>query len=77
MLHQLCLRFIVLFFCVCVGNREEEEGEEREKMAPEGRRIKQARKILVRDLNPVLTCSLCGGYFVDATCLVECLHVCK
>ncbi|XP_076326055.1 uncharacterized protein LOC143233582 [Tachypleus tridentatus] len=26
------------------------------------------------DVNPYLTCVLCGGYFVDATTVTECLH---
>ncbi|KAF7264998.1 hypothetical protein GWI33_021757, partial [Rhynchophorus ferrugineus] len=32
------------------------------------------QKKLVRDLNVVLTCRLCEGYFIDATALVDCLH---
>lgn len=35
------------------------------------------KKILVKDLNPYLTCTLCGGYYVDATALIDCLHVCE
>ncbi|KAM7301901.1 polycomb complex protein BMI-1 [Ixodes scapularis] len=31
------------------------------------------RKKLV-ELNPHLTCVLCGGYFIDATTIIECLH---
>lgn len=31
------------------------------------------RKKLI-ELNPHLTCVLCGGYFVDATTIIECLH---
>ena len=27
--------------------------------------------------NPLMTCILCGGYFVDATTIVECLDTCK
>lgn len=26
------------------------------------------------ELNPHLTCVLCGGYFIDATTIIECLH---
>ncbi|XP_028134895.1 protein suppressor 2 of zeste-like [Diabrotica virgifera virgifera] len=36
---------------------------------------KDRRKILVRDLNEVITCRLCEGYLVDATALTECFHV--
>ncbi|PSN53259.1 hypothetical protein C0J52_04913 [Blattella germanica] len=32
------------------------------------------RKPRVRDLNAHLICFLCGGYYVDATTIVECLH---
>lgn len=31
-------------------------------------------KIQLTDLNPHLLCVLCGGYLVDATTIIECLH---
>ncbi|KAL8560246.1 hypothetical protein ACOMHN_005979 [Nucella lapillus] len=31
-------------------------------------------KIRVNDLNQHLMCVLCGGYFIDATTIIECLH---
>ena len=31
----------------------------------------------IRDLNPHVVCSLCAGYFVDATTITECLHTCR
>lgn len=34
--------------------------------------------IRIRDVNPHIICSLCFGYFIDATSIVECLHTfCK
>ncbi|XP_075229937.1 uncharacterized protein LOC142329332 [Lycorma delicatula] len=33
-----------------------------------------SRKLKVTDLNPHLICVLCGGYYVDATTIIECLH---
>ncbi|XP_018318412.1 protein suppressor 2 of zeste [Agrilus planipennis] len=33
------------------------------------------RKIYVKDLNPYITCNLCNGYLIEATTLVDCLHV--
>ncbi|XP_029639900.1 polycomb complex protein BMI-1 isoform X1 [Octopus sinensis] len=30
--------------------------------------------IKITELNPHLTCILCGGYFIDATTIIECLH---
>ncbi|CAG9853546.1 unnamed protein product [Phyllotreta striolata] len=35
----------------------------------------KCKKILLKDLNSVITCKLCQGYFIDATALTECLHV--
>ncbi|GLV38366.1 Posterior sex combs [Carabus blaptoides fortunei] len=32
------------------------------------------RRILVKDLNDNLICSLCGGYLVDATSVIDCSH---
>ncbi|KAM6175832.1 polycomb group RING finger protein 2 isoform 1-T2 [Erethizon dorsatum] len=31
-------------------------------------------RIRITELNPHLMCALCGGYFIDATTIVECLH---
>ncbi|XP_049846879.1 protein suppressor 2 of zeste-like [Schistocerca gregaria] len=31
-------------------------------------------RLLLRELNPYILCTLCGGYFIDATTIVECLH---
>jgi len=35
------------------------------------------RTVKLRDLNEHITCSVCGGYFVDATTITECLHTCE
>lgn len=34
-------------------------------------------RIKITELNPHLICVLCGGYFIDATTIIECLHSCK
>ncbi|XP_047375322.1 polycomb complex protein BMI-1-like, partial [Sciurus carolinensis] len=31
-------------------------------------------RIKITELNPHLRCVLCGGYFIDATTIIECLH---
>lgn len=39
-----------------------------------------SREVIIKicDLNPHVVCSLCAGYFVDATTITECLHTfCK
>lgn len=34
--------------------------------------------LLLRTLNPYITCPICNGYFVDATTVLDCLHTfCK
>jgi len=36
------------------------------------------KKILLKDVNEIITCRLCEGYFIDATTITECLHTfCK
>lgn len=35
------------------------------------------RKIRLSTLNNHITCEICGGYFIDATTVTECLHTCK
>lgn len=30
----------------------------------------------ITELNPHLLCVLCGGYYIDATSIIECLHAC-
>ena len=34
-------------------------------------------KLKLSELNPHLICVLCGGYLIDATSIVECLHSCE
>ena len=34
-------------------------------------------KVLLRELNPMITCFICKGYIVNAITLTECLHSCK
>jgi len=36
----------------------------------------QIFKIRIRDINTHIVCSLCAGYFIDATTITECLHTC-
>lgn len=36
------------------------------------------RNVLLRDVNDYISCFLCGGYLVEATTIVDCLHTfCK
>lgn len=34
-------------------------------------------RLQLRELNPHLLCVLCGGYLIDATTIIECIHSCK
>lgn len=31
----------------------------------------------VKEFNEVITCYLCGGYYIEATTINECVHTCK
>ncbi|XP_057174249.1 polycomb group RING finger protein 2 isoform X3 [Ursus arctos] len=42
--------------------------------APHPGIMHRTTRIKITELNPHLMCALCGGYFVDATTIVECLH---
>ncbi|XP_059145372.1 polycomb complex protein BMI-1-B-like, partial [Physella acuta] len=33
-----------------------------------------AKRLRISELNPHLLCALCGGYLIDATTIIECLH---
>ena len=35
------------------------------------------KKPNIAEISPHLICALCGGYLIDATTIVECLHSCK
>lgn len=35
------------------------------------------RTVGLKNLNSNITCPLCGGYFAEATTIMECLHSCK
>ncbi|KAM6368516.1 polycomb group RING finger protein 2 isoform 4-T6 [Pluvialis apricaria] len=37
-------------------------------------KMHRTTRIKITELNPHLMCALCGGYFIDATTIVECLH---
>ena len=39
--------------------------------------LEMLRSMKIQDLNSHILCVLCGGYLVDATTIVECLHSCK
>ncbi|XP_059733798.1 polycomb group RING finger protein 2 isoform X5 [Bos javanicus] len=42
--------------------------------APHPSTMHRTTRIKITELNPHLMCALCGGYFIDATTIVECLH---
>ncbi|XP_026699192.1 polycomb complex protein BMI-1-like, partial [Athene cunicularia] len=37
-------------------------------------KMHRTTRIKITELNPHLMCVLCGGYFIDATTIIECLH---
>lgn len=40
-------------------------------------RMHRTTRIPITHLNTHLTCVLCGGYLIDATTIIECLHSCE
>ncbi|XP_030799889.1 uncharacterized protein LOC115901394 [Camarhynchus parvulus] len=42
--------------------------------APRHAKMHRTTRIKITELNPHLMCVLCGGYFIDATTIIECLH---
>ncbi|XP_042903641.1 polycomb group protein Psc isoform X2 [Parasteatoda tepidariorum] len=36
--------------------------------------MNKSTRLKITDLNPHLSCILCGGYFIDATTITECVH---
>lgn len=43
----------------------------------EWRAVKPTKQLKVPEFNDILGCSICGGYLIDATTVVECIHSCK
>lgn len=39
-------------------------------------KMRRANRIPITELNQHITCTLCKGYFIDATTIIECLHTC-
>ncbi|XP_061442241.1 polycomb complex protein BMI-1 isoform X1 [Rhineura floridana] len=37
-------------------------------------KMHRTTRIKITELNPHLMCVICGGYFIDATTIIECLH---
>ncbi|XP_038629209.1 polycomb group RING finger protein 6 isoform X2 [Scyliorhinus canicula] len=57
------------------GNSELESWQEDESSEEE---VGQDENICLADVNPYILCPVCGGYFIDATTITECLHTfCK
>ncbi|KAG8514883.1 Polycomb group RING finger protein 2, partial [Galemys pyrenaicus] len=50
------------------------EGAAPQPPAPHPGIMHRTTRIKITELNPHLMCALCGGYFIDATTIVECLH---
>ncbi|MBV99893.1 Polycomb group RING finger protein 2, partial [Eschrichtius robustus] len=50
------------------------QGDAPQSPAPHPGIMHRTTRIKITELNPHLMCALCGGYFIDATTIVECLH---
>jgi hypothetical protein len=48
------------------------------KLLPEPPSLSKEPIVLqLRELNPYITCGLCGGYLYEASTITECMHTCK
>uniref|UniRef100_UPI00398F3280 polycomb group RING finger protein 6 isoform X2 n=1 Tax=Pristiophorus japonicus TaxID=55135 RepID=UPI00398F3280 len=62
------------------GDSEAEswQDEEEDDESSEGAAGQAEQSICLADVNPYILCPICGGYFIDATTITECLHTfCK
>ncbi|XP_075027625.1 polycomb group RING finger protein 2 isoform X2 [Calonectris borealis] len=57
-----------------IGHYRLEEKDSREDLPRRCSKMHRTTRIKITELNPHLMCALCGGYFIDATTIVECLH---
>lgn len=39
--------------------------------------ITRSKKKKIKDLNDNITCSICNGYLIEATTIIDCLHACE
>ncbi|XP_041065751.1 polycomb group RING finger protein 6 isoform X3 [Carcharodon carcharias] len=59
------------------GNSELESWQEEDESSEE-EVAQDEQSICLADVNPYILCPVCGGYFIDATTITECLHTfCK
>ncbi|XP_059803233.1 polycomb group RING finger protein 6 isoform X3 [Hypanus sabinus] len=59
-------------------NSELESSLEEDDGSSEGTVRRAEQSICLADVNPYILCPICGGYFIDATTITECLHTfCK
>lgn len=48
------------------------------KLLPEPPSLSKEPIVLqLRELNPYITCALCGGYLYEASTITECMHTCE
>ncbi|XP_067858045.1 LOW QUALITY PROTEIN: polycomb group RING finger protein 6-like [Heptranchias perlo] len=60
------------------GNSDLESWQEEGDESSEGAEGQDEQSICLADVNPYILCPICGGYFIDATTITECLHTfCK
>lgn len=53
------------------------QGDAPQAPCPRPGTMHRTTRIKIAELNPHLMCALCGGYFIDAATIVECLHSCE
>ncbi|KAM4684587.1 uncharacterized protein AAGF69_007266 [Amazona ochrocephala] len=64
----------LLTFIVFFGHSDHHPPAPFSGAAPRHAKMHRTTRIKITELNPHLMCVLCGGYFIDATTIIECLH---
>ncbi|OPJ81732.1 hypothetical protein AV530_014296 [Patagioenas fasciata monilis] len=64
----------LLTFIVFFGRSDHRQPAPFSGAAPRHAKMHRTTRIKITELNPHLMCVLCGGYFIDATTIIECLH---
>ncbi|XP_059345375.1 uncharacterized protein LOC132084316 [Ammospiza nelsoni] len=64
----------LLTFIVFFGRSDHHQPAPFSGAAPRHAKMHRTTRIKITELNPHLMCVLCGGYFIDATTIIECLH---
>ncbi|KAM9332613.1 polycomb complex protein BMI-1-A [Pholidichthys leucotaenia] len=68
------LRFLLIVSQLSLSSRDQTRRSSFQGSLLFSASMHRTTRIKITELNPHLMCVLCGGYFIDATTIIECLH---